>query len=160
MKRFVAALLANRGIIVGLLVVYIIAGVLAFRRLPVEAYPDVTNVQVQVITLWSGHAAEEVEKFVTIPIENQLNSVPKRADLRSISLFGLSQVTVTLDDDADNITARSQVSQQLAQVTLPAGAQASISPDSTAVGEVYRYTLQAPREYPLTELRALEDWVV
>src|SRR3984893_1342604 len=160
MKRFVDALLRNRAIIVGLLVVYAIAGVLAYRRLPVEAYPDVTNVQAQVITLWPGHAAEEVEKFVTIPIENQLNSVPQRVDLRSISLFGLSQVTVVFEDDADNTRARSQVSQQLAQVTLPAGAQASISPDSTAVGEVYRYTLQAPPDVPLTELRALQDWVV
>ncbi len=160
MKRFVDALLRNRAIIIALLVVYTIAGILAFRRLPVEAYPDVTNVQAQVITLWPGHAAEEVEKFVTIPVENQLNSVPQRVDLRSISLFGLSQVTVIFEDDADNNRARSQVSQQLAQVTLPPGAQASISPDSTAVGEVYRYTLQAPPDVPLTELRALEDWVV
>jgi cobalt-zinc-cadmium resistance protein CzcA len=160
MRRFVDALLRNRAIIIGLLVVYAIAGVLAYRRLPVEAYPDVTNVQVQVITLWPGHAAEEVEKFVTIPIENQLNSVPQRVDLRSISLFGLSQITVVFEDDADNSRSRSQVAQQLAQVTLPSGAQASISPDSTAVGEVYRYTLQGPPEIPLTELRALEDWVV
>jgi heavy metal efflux system protein len=160
MKRIIEALLRNRGIIIGLLVVYTIAGVLAYRHLPVEAYPDVTNVQAQVITLWPGHAAEEVEKFVTIPIENQLNSVPQRDDLRSISLFGLSQVTVVFEDDADNSRARSQVSQQLAQVTLPTGAQASISSDSTAVGEVYRYTLQTQREFPLTELRALEDWVV
>jgi heavy metal efflux system protein len=160
MKRIIEALLRNRGIIIGLLVVYTIAGVLAYRHLPVEAYPDVTNVQAQVITLWPGHAAEEVEKFVTIPIENQLNSVPQRDDLRSISLFGLSQVTVVFEDDADNSKSRSFVSQQLAQVTLPPGAQASISPDSTAVGEVYRYTLQTQREFPLTELRALEDWVV
>lgn len=160
MKRFVVALLNNRAIIIGLLIVYIIAGILAFGRLPVEAYPDVTNVQAQVITLWPGHAAEEVEKFVTIPIENQLNSVPQRVDLRSVSLFGLSQVTVVFEDNADNAKARNQVSQQLAQVTLPSGAQASISPDSTAVGEVYRYTLQASSEVPLTEVRALEDWVV
>ncbi len=160
MKRLVEALLRNRAIIVALLVVYTIAGVVAFRRLPIEAYPDVTNVQAQVITLWPGHAAEEVEKFVTIPVENQLNSVPQRVDLRSISLFGLSQITVVFEDDADNDRARSQVNQQLAQVSLPAGAQASISPDSTAVGEVFRYTLQAPPDFPLTELRALEDWVV
>jgi len=160
MKRIIEALLRNRSIIIGLLVVYTVAGILAYRHLPVEAYPDVTNVQTQVITLWPGHAAEEVEKFVTIPIENQLNSVPQRVDLRSISLFGLSQVTVVFEDDADNSKSRSFVSQQLAQVTFPSGAQASISPDSTAVGEVYRYTLQAPREFPLTELRALEDWVV
>jgi cobalt-zinc-cadmium resistance protein CzcA len=160
MSRFVVVLLNNRAIVIGLVVVYVIAGVLAFKHLPVEAYPDVTNVQVQVITLWPGHAAEEVEKFVTIPIENQLNGVPRRVDLRSISLFGLSQVTIVFEDDADNSSARNQVSQLLPQVTLPSGAQASISPDSTAVGEVYRYTLQAPTEVPLTELRALQDWVV
>src|SRR6516165_563575 len=132
MKRIIEALLRNRSIIIGLLVVYTVAGILAYRHLPVEAYPDVTNVQAQVITLWPGHAAEEVEKFVTIPVENQLNGVPQRVDLRSVSLFGLSQVTVVFADDADNARARNQVTQQVAQVTLPTGAQASISPDSTA----------------------------
>src|SRR5580700_3707889 len=142
MKRFVDALLRNRAIIIGLLIVYAIAGILAYRRLPVEAYPDVTNVQAQVITLWPGHAAEEVEKFVTIPVENQMNSLPQRASLRSISMFGLSVVTITFEDDADNYRARSLVSQQLTQIQLPTGAQASVSPDSTAVGEIFRYTLQ------------------
>lgn len=160
MKRFFHALLGNRAIVLGLLVVYTFAGILAFQHLPVEAYPDVTNIQAQIITLWPGHAAEEVEKFVTIPVENQLNAVPKRASLRSISLFGLSQVTAVFEDDADNVPSRTQVSQALAQVVLPTGAQASLSPDSTAVGEVFRYTLQAGPEVPLTELRALEDWVV
>ena len=84
MKRFVQTLLDNRALVAGLLVAYAVAGYLAFRSLPIEAYPDVTNVEAQVITLWPGHAAEEVEKFVTIPIENQLNGIPKRADLRSI----------------------------------------------------------------------------
>ncbi len=160
MKRFVQTLLDNRALVAGLLAAYTVAGYLAFRHLPIEAYPDVTNVEAQVITLWPGHAAEEVEKFVTVPIESQLNGVPKRADLRSISLFGLSQVTVVFDDDADNTASRTQVSEQLSQVTLPPGATASLSPDSTAVSEVYRYTLQAPPGYPLTELKALEDWVV
>ena len=160
MKRLVQMLLDNRALVAGLLVAYAVAGYLAFQHLPIEAYPDVTNVEAQVITLWPGHAAEEVEKFVTVPIENQLNGVPKRADLRSISLFGLSQVTVVFDDDADNTASRTQVSQQLAQVNLPTGASASLSPDSTAVSEIYRYTLQAPPGYPLTELKALEDWVV
>jgi cobalt-zinc-cadmium resistance protein CzcA len=160
MKRFVQALLENRALVIGLLAAYLVAGYAAIRRLPIEAYPDVTNVEAQVITLWPGHAAEEVEKFVTIPIENQINSVPKLADLRSISLFGLSQVTAVFDDDADNTASRTQVNEQLSQVTLPTGASASLSPDSTAVSEIYRYTLQAPAGYPLTELKALEDWVV
>jgi cobalt-zinc-cadmium resistance protein CzcA len=160
MKRFVQTLLDNRALIAGLLMAYLVAGYAALRHLPIEAYPDVTNVEAQVITLWPGHAAEEVEKFVTVPIENQLNGVPKLADLRSISLFGLSQVTTVFDDDADNTASRTQVNEQLSQVTLPAGASASLSPDSTAVSEIYRYTLQAPPGYPLTELKALEDWVV
>ncbi len=160
MKRLVQALIDNRALIAGLLAAYLVAGYVALSHLPVEAYPDVTNVEAQVITLWPGHAAEEVEKFVTVPIENQLNGVPKLADLRSISLFGLSQVTTVFDDDADNTASRTQVNEQLSQVTLPAGASASLSPDSTAVSEIYRYTLQAPPGYPLTELKALEDWVV
>ncbi|MBV9656563.1 MAG: efflux RND transporter permease subunit [Verrucomicrobia bacterium] len=160
MKRVIAGLLAYRALVLGLLVAYTISGWFAFQRLPVEAYPDVTNIQAQIITLWPGHAAEEVEKFVTIPVENQLNSLPQRAALRSISLFGLSVVTVVCEDDADNYQSRNLVSQALAGVTLPTGAQASVSPDSTAVGEIYRYTLQGPPELPATELRALEDWVV
>ncbi|MBV9106831.1 MAG: efflux RND transporter permease subunit, partial [Verrucomicrobia bacterium] len=160
MKALIVSLLRGRAIIVGLITAYVIAGVMALRHLPIEAYPDVTNIQAQVITLWPGHAAEEVEKFVTIPVENQMNGLPQRASMRSISMFGLSVVTITFEDDADNYKARSLVSQQLAQVTLPTGAQGSLSSDSTAVGEIFRYTLQAPRDYPLTELRSLEDWVV
>ncbi len=162
MKKFIATLLENRAIICALLLAYTAAGVMSFKHLPIEAYPDVTNIQAQVITLWPGHASEEVEKFITIPVENQLNSLPQRASMRSVSLFGLSVVTVVFEDDAENFKARSQVSQALTQIVqnLPTGAQASISSDSTAVGEIFRYTLQAPAGYSLVELRALEDWVV
>ncbi len=152
--------LRHRAIVFALTTMYIFAGVLAFRRLPVEAYPDVTNVSFQLITLFPGHAAEEVERLVTIPIENAMNSIPKRASIRSISLFGLSQVTITFDDDADRAYVRNQAYQLLSTVTLPPGAQASLSPDSTPVGEIYRYTLKGPEGFPATELRALEDWVV
>ena len=92
--------LRHRAIVLALMVLFILAGVVSFKRLPVEAYPDVTNIQVQIITLFPGHAAEEVERLVTIPIENQMNGIPKRASLRSISLFGLSQVTIVFQDDA------------------------------------------------------------
>ncbi len=162
MKKFIATLLDNRAIICALLLAYTAAGVMSFKHLPIEAYPDVTNIQAQVITLWPGHASEEVEKFITIPVENQLNSLPQRASMRSISLFGLSVVTVVFEDSAENFKSRSQVSQALTQIVqnLPSGAQASISSDSTAVGEIFRYTLQAPPGYSLVELRALEDWVV
>jgi cobalt-zinc-cadmium resistance protein CzcA len=153
-------IIRGRAIIVGLVVAYVAAGVVALQNLPIEAYPDVTNIQAQIITLWAGHAAEEVEKFITIPVENQMNSLPQRASLRSISMFGLSVVTITFEDGADNYRSRSLANEQLAQVQLPTGAQASLSPDSTAVGEIFRYSLQAPPDFPLTELRSIEDWVV
>jgi heavy metal efflux system protein len=159
MKDLIERLVRGRAVIVGLIVAYTAAGVMALRNLPIEAYPDVTNIQAEVVTLWPGHAAEEVEKFVTIPVENQMNSLPQRASLRSISMFGLSVVTITFEDDADNYRARSLVSQQFAQVQLPTGAQGSVSPDSTAVGEIFRYTLQAPPNFPLTDWRAREDGV-
>jgi cobalt-zinc-cadmium resistance protein CzcA len=152
--------LRHRPIVLALLILFVIAGVAAFHRLPVEAYPDVTNVSVQIITLFPGHAAEEVERLVTIPIENEMNGIPKRASIRSWSLFGLSQVTITFEDDADNQFVRTQAAQHLANVTLPTGAQASLSPDATPVGEIFRYTLETPKGFPATEVKALEDWVV
>jgi len=152
--------LRHRPIVLALLVLFVIAGINAFRRLPVEAYPDVTNVSVQIITLFPGHAAEEVERLVTIPIENEMNGIPKRASMRSVSQFGLSQVTITFEDDADNQFVRTQAAQHLANVTLPTGAQASLSPDATPVGEIYRYTVEAPKNFPPTETKAIEDWVV
>ena len=146
--------------VLALLLLFVLAGVSAYKRLPVEAYPDVTNVQVQIITLFPGHAGEEVERLVTIPVENEMNGIPKRASLRSISLFGLSVVTIVFEDDANLDYVRNQVFQHLAAVNLPSGAQASLSPDATPVGEIYRYTLKAPPNFPLVDLKAIEDWVV
>jgi cobalt-zinc-cadmium resistance protein CzcA len=152
--------LRHRAIVLALTLLFTISGINAFRHLPVEAYPDVTNVSVQVITLFPGHAAEEVERLVTIPIENQMNGIPKRTSIRSISLFGLSQVTITFEDDADVDFVRNQAAQYLTAVTLPPGAQAGLSPNATPIGEIYRYTLKAPKGFPDVELKALEDWVV
>ena len=152
--------LRHRAIVLALLVLFIIAGIDAFRRLPVEAYPDVTNVSFQIITLFPGHAAEEVERLVTIPIENEMNGIPSRTSIRSVSQFGLSQITLVFEDDTDNLLVRNQAAQHLAAVNLPTGAQANLSPDATPVGEIYRYTLEAPKDFPKVELKALEDWVV
>ena len=152
--------LRHRAIVLALVALFALAGVAAFRHLPVEAYPDVTNVSLQVITLFPGHAAEEVERLVTIPIENEMNGIPKRTSIRSISLFGLSQVTIAFEDDADNEFVRSQAAQHLGVVTLPSGSQASLSPNATPIGEIYRYTLKAPMGFPDVELKALQDWVV
>jgi cobalt-zinc-cadmium resistance protein CzcA len=160
LERFTAQALRSRVVIVALLVVFVIGGIVAFRQLPVEAYPDVTNVQVQIITLFPGHAAEEVEQLVTVPVENEMNGIPKRAAMRSISLFGLSVVTLVFEDDADPVYVRNQAFERLQAVSLPAGAQPALSPDSTPVGEIYRYTLRGPQGTSLLELKALEDWVV
>src|SRR5581483_10142089 len=143
-SKLTAAVLHHRAVVIALLGAFIIAGINAFRELPIEAYPDVTNVSVQIITLFPGHAAEEVERLVTIPLENVLNGIPKRVSMRSISLFGLSQITLVFEDDANNATVRNLASQLLTTASLPAGAQAGLSPDATPIGEVFRYTLKAP----------------
>ncbi len=159
-RKLTSGVLHHRAVVVVCLCVFLFAGVIAYRELPVEAYPDVTNVSVQIITLFPGHAAEEVERLVTIPIESVMNGIPKRVSMRSISLFGLSQITLVFEDDARNEVIRNLAAQLLSTVILPAGAQASLSPDATPIGEVYRYTLRAPAGFPPEELRALEDWVV
>ena len=159
-RRLTNYALRHRAIVLALLVIFVGAGISAYRELPVEAYPDVTNVQIQIITLFPGHAAEEVERLVTIPVENEMNGIPKRASMRSISLFGLSVVTIVFEDNARGEEVRNQAFQHLAAVTLPAGAQASLSPDATPVGEIYRYTLRATNGLPAVELKAIEDWVV
>ena len=159
-RAIVAWALRRRAIALALLAVFVVFGVRAFLRLPVEAYPDVTNVQSQIITLFPGHAAEEVERLVTIPLENEMNGIPKRASMRSISIFGLSVVTIVFEDDADRAYVRNQTFERLQSVSLPQGAQASLSPDSTPVGEIYRYTLAGPPAFSALELKSLEDWVV
>lgn len=159
-RGLVAYALRHRIVALALLVAFSAAGVTSFLRLPVEAYPDVTNVQVQIITLFPGHAAEEVERLVTVPIENEMNGIPKRSSMRSVSIFGLSQVTIVFQDDADGVYVRSQAFERLQNVPLPAGVQANLSPDSTPVGEIYRYTVVGPPGYPALELKSLEDWVV
>ena len=152
--------LRHRAIVLALTGLFIAAGVNALKHLPVEAYPDVTNVSFQIITLFPGHAAEEVERLVTIPIENQMNGIPQRTSIRSITLFGLSQVTITFDDNADVNFVRNQAAQYLAAVDLPSGAQAGLSPNATPIGEIFRYTLKAAKGFPEVEVKALEDWVV
>lgn len=160
MRALVTFCLRQRVIVLALLALFAGAGIVAYRQIPVEAYPDVTNVQVQVITLFPGHAAEEVERLVTVPIENQMNGIPRRASLRSISIFGLSVVTIVFEDDADRVYVRQQTFERLQDVNLPPGASASLSPDSTPVGEIFRYTLVGPPGFSSLELKALEDWVV
>src|SRR5580698_10790430 len=121
--------LRNKATVLVGLAVFIGFGVQSYRELPVEAYPDVTNVSVQIITLFPGHAAEEVERLVTIPIESVMNGIPQRVSMRSISLFGLSQITLVFEDDANNAYVRNLANQLLGSINLPAGAQTALAPD-------------------------------
>jgi cobalt-zinc-cadmium resistance protein CzcA len=124
----------------------------------VEAFPDVTNVQVQVITQYPGKAAEEVERQVTIPIEMVTNGLPGLINRRSISMFGLSVITLTFDDDVQSTKARLDVNMRLSDVDLPESAQVGLSPDSTPVGEIYRYVIEGNQT--IDELRLIQDWTV
>src|SRR5579863_3212077 len=120
-------------------------GALSFHHLPVEAYPDVADTYVQVITQWPGRAAEEVEQQITVPLEVQLNGVAHLTHLRSVSLFGLSVVTMIFDDQADDLLSREQVLEKLSQVTLPQGVNPQIGPDYSPTGQIYFYTRSEER---------------
>ena len=135
-------------------------GVRALRNLPIEAFPDVQDVQVQIVTQYPGQAPEEVERAVTLPVEREMSGVPRQTQLRSVTIGGLSVVTLTFSDGTDDYFARQQVLEKLQNVTLPAGVQPSLAPLTTAVGEVFRYIVEAPAGMDLNEVRALQDWVI
>ena len=145
---------------VGLLaVIFIGGGFIAFKRLPIEAFPDVSDVQATVVTLYPGRAPEEVEKQVTIPLEVALSGLPHAVRLFSHTQFGLSYIVVTFDDAVTDYFARQQVAERLIGVDLPPGVQPQLGPLSTAIGEIFRYRLKGDG-YSSRDLRALEDWVV
>jgi cobalt-zinc-cadmium resistance protein CzcA len=153
--------LNNRFIVLSLALLLFLWGIIAFKMLPVEAYPDVANVWVQVITQWPGRAAEEVEQQVTVPIEIQMNGIPHLQHIRSASLAGLSVVNLIFDDDSDNDWDRQKVAERVGQVTLPANVTAQIGPDFSPIGSIYWYTLESTNPaYDVMELKTLQDWVI
>ena len=173
--RIVDFALQRRGIVLAFVVVLVMLGSRAFSRLPIEAYPDVADTWVQIITQWPGHAAEEVERQITIPTERVMNSVPKKNAIRSTSIGGLSVVTLVFEDGTDSYFARQQVSERLEKIDLPAGTDRELGPLASPVGEILRYRLvncatnrapacrdedvaQAPK--PLAELKDLEEYIV
>jgi cobalt-zinc-cadmium resistance protein CzcA len=159
--RLVDFALNSRFIVLSLAVLLFVWGIIAFKALPVEAYPDVANVWVQVITQWPGRAAEEVEQQVTVPIEIQMNGLPHVQHVRSASLAGLSVVNLIFEDDSDNNWDRQKVAERLAQVTLPPTVSAQIGPDFSPIGQIYWYTLKTENpNYDVMELKSLQDWVV
>ena len=131
----------------------------ALSNLPIEAFPDVQDVQVRVISQLPGQAPEDMERSVTLPIEREMAGIPRLTNVRSVTMTGLSIVTLTFAEDTDNYFARQQVTEKLSTVTLPAGVQPQLAPLSTAVGEVYRYTIEAPGMTD-TEIRTLQDWTI
>ncbi len=160
LERLVTFALAQRlFVIVGVLVLIAVGGY-AVVNLPIEAFPDVQDVQVNIVTQAPGLAPEEVERSISLPIEREMNGVPRMTQLRSVSITGLSIVTLTFADNTDDYFARQQVTEKLQNVVLPPGAQPGLAPLTTAVGEIYRYVFEAPADMPLHEVRALQDWVV
>ncbi len=160
-RKLVDFSLQNRFLVLALAVLLFIWGMVSFRNLPVEAYPDVANNYVQVITQWPGISAEQVEQQVSVPLEIVMNGIPHLEHLRSVSLFGLSSLMLIFDDDSDNDWNRAKVLERLAQVTLPDGVHPQMGADFSPVGQIYFFTLRStnPR-YDVMELKSLEDWVI
>ena len=160
LNHFFASVLRQRGFVLILTALLLGFGIYAFEQLPIEAFPDVQDVQVQIITQIAGQAPEEIERVVTLPIEREMSGVPGLIQIRSVSLTGLSIVTLTFADGTQDYFARQQVLEKLQTVTLPAGVQPSLAPLTTAVGEIYRYVLEAPPSVPVSELRTIQDWTI
>ncbi len=157
--RIVQFALNQRFLVLMLTAMIVVVGAVSFSRMPVDAYPDLSPPMVEIITQWPGHAAEEHERLVTLPIEVEMNGVPQLVFMRSISLYGLSDVILTFEDDTDNYFARQVVFERLSQVNLPAGVTPSIAPLFSPSGLVYRYVIESPDRSP-QELKTLEDWVL
>jgi heavy metal efflux system protein len=160
-QKSVEFALRNRFLVLCAGLLLLIWGAISFKNLPVEAYPDVANNYVQVITQWPGRAAEEVEQQVTIPIEVQMNGLPQLVSLRSWSLAGLSSINLTFDDGSNNDLNRQKVLEKLSQVNLPNGLQPTLGADFSPVGQIYFYTLTSTNpNYDVMELKTLQDWVI
>src|SRR5271157_4949120 len=160
-RRLVDFALENRFLVLAAAVLLFAWGVISFHQLPVEAYPDVANNYVEVITQWPGISAEQIEQQVTIPLEIVMNGIPGIEHLRSFSIFGLSDIKLMFADGTDNAWNRERALERLAQVTLPTGVTPQMGTDWSPVGQIYFFTLKStnPR-YDVMELKSLEDWVV
>ena len=160
-RRVVDFALNNRLLVLAIALILFAAGIVPFKRLPIEAYPDVANNYVDIIAQWPGISAEQIEQQVTIPLEIAMNGIPQLVHLRSFSLFGLSNVKLIFDDDSDNGWNRERVLERLSQVTLPAGVTGQMGTDWSPVGQIMFFTLQSTNpQYDIMDLKSLEDWVV
>jgi cobalt-zinc-cadmium resistance protein CzcA len=158
-KRIIHFSLRHRYFVFFMTAVLIALGIWSYMETPIETFPDVTNTQIIIISQWPGRSAEEVEKFITIPLETELNSVQKKTNLRTNSSFGLSYITIIFDDDVDDAFARQQVMSRIINADLPDGVKPGVQPPYGPTGEIYRYTLQSKTE-SIRELTAIQDWVL
>src|SRR6202044_1633642 len=160
-RRVVDFALGNRLLVLAFAVMLFAGGIVAFRDLPIEAYPDVADNYVEVITQWPGISAEQIEQQVTIPLEIMMNGIPHVVHLRSFSLFGLSDLKLVFDDEQDNAWNRERVLERLAQVTLPPNVVPQMGTDWSPVGQIYFFTLHSTNPaYDVMELKSVEDWIV
>src|SRR5450755_451978 len=157
--RIVQSALRQRFLVLTLTAFITVGGILSFQRMPVDAYPDLSPPMVEIITQWPGHAAEEIERLVTLPIELEMNGVPHMVVMRSISLYGLSDVILTFEDSTNDYFARQIVFERIAQANLPTGVTPSMAPLFSPSGLVYRYVIESPDRTP-QELKTIEDWVL
>jgi len=159
LKNIISFSLKNYYFILIATSVLLIAGIITFKNMPIEAFPDVTNTEISIITQWPGRSAEEVEKFVTTPIEIAMNPVQKKVSLRSSSIFGLSYIKLVFEDGVVDRDARSQVTNLIANADLPEGIQPSVQPPTGPTGEIFRYSLRSTFRDP-RDLKTMQDWVV
>ena len=157
--RIVQFALRQRLLILLMVAIIALAGIISFHHMPVDAYPDLAPTMVEIITQWPGHAAEEVERLVTVPTEVEMNGVPKMSVMRSISLYGLSDVVLTFNEGTDDYFARQLVFQRLSQVTYPTGVTPTLAPLASPFGTRLSLRLESPDRTP-QELKIYEDWVI
>src|SRR5579859_582893 len=157
--RLVSFALSQRFLIVVASLMLMTWGALSFRKLPIDAYPDLSPPHVEIISQWPGHAAEEVERLITIPLEIEMNGIPRLDSLRSISLYGLSSVQMNFEYSADPYFVREQAFERVGHAQMPSGVTPSLSPLFSPSGLIYRYVLQSPDRSP-QELKTIEDWVL
>ena len=145
-------------IVVAMAAIYVAYGIHSFRTIPIEAFPDVTDPMVEIVAVYPGQSAEDIERRVTVEIERVVAGAPRLTNLRSVSVFGLALVTLRFEDGSGDFQNRAQVAERLHEAHLPDGVNAVMGPQATPVGQIFRYTLHGPRE--LRELRSLQDWVI
>src|SRR5215831_15110092 len=157
--RIVSFALSQRLIVIVAMICVAVWGIISFRNLPIDAYPDLSPPMVQIVTQWPGHAAEEVERLITIPLEVEMNGIPKLDALRSVSLYGLSSITMNFEYGTDPYFARAQAFERIPNATVPDGVAPGMSPLFSPSGLIYRYVLQSP-DRTAEQLKILEDWVI